>query len=158
MFFFGIMALVFVILLLYWLANAKPETVRGFMFSFVIVALIIAAIVLALMGRYLLSFPLLLAAFTGWRRYRMVKGAWQTYQSFKDKVSGGSSTPNSTQMDRKQALDVLGLKDPIDQKMVNDAWQKLMQKLHPDSGGNDYLASQLNAARETLLNELKEKQ
>ena len=158
MFFFGIIALIFILLLLYWMANAKPEAVRGFLFSFVIVLLIVGAVVLALMGRYLLSFPLLLAAFTGWRRYRMVTGAWQTFQSFKDKASQANTGSVSKQMERKQALDILGLQDPIDKKMVNDAWQKLMQKVHPDSGGNDYLASQLNAARETLLNELEEKQ
>lgn len=49
---------------------------------------------------------------------------------------------------------ILGLKPPYDRDAVIKAHRSLMQKLHPDRGGNDFLAGQLNAAKDRLLNEL----
>ena len=54
-------------------------------------------------------------------------------------------------MDRKQALAVLGLGDDADKEAIVSAHRKLMQKLHPDRGGNDFLAAQINTAKDTLL-------
>lgn len=52
---------------------------------------------------------------------------------------------------------ILGLKPPYDRDEVIKAHRSLMQKLHPDRGGNDFLAGQLNAAKDRLLNELEGK-
>ncbi len=50
-----------------------------------------------------------------------------------------------------EALQLLGLKPGASREEIIMAHKRLIQKLHPDRGGNDYIASQLNAARDLLL-------
>ena len=54
-------------------------------------------------------------------------------------------------MTREQAAEILGVSPDASAKEIREAHRKLMGKLHPDKGGNDFLASQLNNARDTLL-------
>jgi DnaJ-class molecular chaperone len=54
-------------------------------------------------------------------------------------------------MSREEAMDILGLKPGHSKDDVIRAHRRMMQKLHPDHGGSDYLAAQINQARETLL-------
>lgn len=51
------------------------------------------------------------------------------------------------------ALQILGLEPGATRDAIVDAHRRLIQKLHPDRGGSDYLASQINQARKVLLNE-----
>lgn len=68
--------------------------------------------------------------------------------------------PTTSQMTATEALGILGLggdinKGEITTAMVQDAHRRLIQKLHPDRGGNDYLAAKINQARDFLLDCLK---
>jgi spore maturation protein SpmA len=54
-------------------------------------------------------------------------------------------------MTRQQAADFLGVDVNASPEEVRLAHKKLMQKIHPDRGGSDALAKQINEAKEVLL-------
>ena len=58
---------------------------------------------------------------------------------------------SSSQMQRAEALSILGLEGEPDSEAIVNAHRHLMQKLHPDRGGNDYLAAKINQAKDILL-------
>ena len=62
--------------------------------------------------------------------------------------SGGSS---SQQMDKAQAYQVLGLQPGCSREDILLAHKRMMQKMHPDRGGSDFLAAQINQAKDILL-------
>ncbi|HHJ35076.1 MAG TPA: molecular chaperone DnaJ [Gammaproteobacteria bacterium] len=54
-------------------------------------------------------------------------------------------------MSTEQAMDVLGLKTGYSEEDVRQAHRRMMQKNHPDRGGSDYIAAQINTAKDVLL-------
>ena len=54
-------------------------------------------------------------------------------------------------MSREHALEILGLAEGAERTAIVAAHRDLMRKLHPDRGGNDYLAKKVNAAKDFLL-------
>lgn len=56
-----------------------------------------------------------------------------------------------TQMTESLALEILGLSQGADREAIIAAHRRLMQRMHPDRGGSDYLAQRINAARDFLL-------
>ena len=59
--------------------------------------------------------------------------------------------PPSSSMSRDEALQILGLEAGADEQAIIKAHKRLIQKLHPDRGGNDYLAAKINAAKDCLI-------
>lgn len=58
---------------------------------------------------------------------------------------------NGPNLTRQEALDVLGLKEGASREDIIQAHRKLIQKIHPDRGGSDWLAAKINAAKSKLL-------
>jgi hypothetical protein len=63
--------------------------------------------------------------------------------------SQGAAT--QTAMSKQEAADILGVEVSASKEEVRMAHKKLMQKIHPDRGGSDALAKQINHAKSTLL-------
>ena len=55
------------------------------------------------------------------------------------------------QMTLEEACEILGVAPQADKQEIEAAYRALIKKLHPDSGGNAWLARRLTAAREFLL-------
>lgn len=79
---------------------------------------------------------------------------------YQQNKQGTQYTQNNTQqqpprgkqvMSTEEAMEVLGLKSGYSKDDVIQAHRRMMQKVHPDRGGSDYLASQINKAKDTLL-------
>jgi len=79
----------------------------------------------------------------GWRQ--------QAGQEETGSGAGGQVAGSDSVMNEAMALDILGLPAGASRDEVVQAHRRLMQKLHPDRGGSDYLAQKLNAARDFLL-------
>ena len=67
--------------------------------------------------------------------------------------AGRAHSPHAAEaMTEALALEVLGLDKGATRDEVVAAHRRLMQKMHPDRGGSDYLAQRINEARDFLLN------
>jgi len=54
-------------------------------------------------------------------------------------------------MTAKAAYSMLGIAPGATKKEIIRAHRKMMQKVHPDHGGSDFLAAQINEARDFLM-------
>jgi hypothetical protein len=88
-------------------------------------------------------------------RQLALKYAYQRLASNKQESKAGSeqSKAATAPMNKAQALSTLGLEEGASKEEIISAHRKLMQKFHPDRGGNDFLASQINHAKDVLLDE-----
>ena len=75
-------------------------------------------------------------------------GQWRDGLSF---GQGQQVRTTGSEMDRRKALAILGLNEKAQKEDIIKAHKRLMQKLHPDTGGSEYLAIKINQAKDFLL-------
>ncbi len=90
-----------------------------------------------------------------------LRGAWivslgfvalSTYlaQRTRAGMAGSDAAPGST-MSRREARAILGVSEGATRLEVQAAYRRLIRLAHPDQGGSEGLAAQINAARDCLL-------
>ncbi len=74
--------------------------------------------------------------------------AWATFRS---------QQLRRARMPVDEAYELLGLDDNADQDAIRAAHRRLIAQVHPDKGGSAELARRVNAARDILLSEARER-
>ena len=79
---------------------------------------------------------------------------WMVWRWLQVRAVGGEREPDETRprgtMTRQDALRVLGLGEGASEEAITIAYRNLIKKVHPDHGGSDLLAQQVNEARRVL--------
>ncbi len=70
-----------------------------------------------------------------------------------DRSQGTSPSPPTGPLSRREAAEILGISEDSPPDNITEAHRRLIQRLHSDRGGTDYLASLVNQARDILLEE-----
>ncbi|WP_239692690.1 molecular chaperone DnaJ [Microbulbifer mangrovi] len=166
-----------------WLAIQKfkyspPEQRRKLIIQWVLIALALAAVLLAItgrlhwvgaavavvlpivnrlwrmFGRHLPWIAPLIAKHAQAKAERNKADREEDGQQQQSGAGGASQRPHEPQLTLQEARKILSVSADASREEIIGAHRKLIQKFHPDRGGNDYLASRINAAKALLLKQL----
>lgn len=121
--------------------TASVEQIKNFFATSGIITLTLALLLLALTRRFPLALVILIITFP--LIWKFVKNHYLT-----DKKQ---ENPSSGPMTQAEAFKILGLEESASESEITDAYKRLMQKVHPDNQGTDWMAAKLNQARDFLL-------
>ncbi|EXB54086.1 DnaJ homolog subfamily C member 15 [Morus notabilis] len=97
------------------------------------------------------GFAVAAAAYAG--RYGIL--AWQTIKARPPKLRRFYEGGFESVMTRREAAQILGVRERTPSDKVREAHRRVMVANHPDAGGSHYLASKINEAKDLLLGKTK---
>ncbi len=77
--------------------------------------------------------------------------AWREAAGAAADGEGARAGRDGGAMSQEEAYSILGLEPGASKDEVREAHRRLMQKVHPDHGGSNYLAAKINQAKDLLL-------
>jgi len=142
------------IYLLRWFLATPAETVSAYIRKSLWLLLGLLLILLAVSGRLSIIFAFIGSAIPLIAKHLpnilRVLGLVKTIKSQQQSKTQTPTAPRS-QMNTQEALSILNLKPKASKEEIISAHKRLMQKNHPDKGGSEHIASQINQAKEWLL-------
>ncbi|WP_424946349.1 DnaJ domain-containing protein [Candidatus Spongiihabitans sp.] len=151
--FLALVGLIGVMWYLSWYRRADKTQRNRSLISILLYGAAAALLILVLTGRIPWLFALFGAAVPWIHRALTVKQMWNRFNQSRHTDSSKSRPSTIAKMTREQAYKILDLPVGASQKDIIDAHRRLIQKIHPDRGGSDFLATQINQAKDTLLNQ-----
>ena len=121
-----------------FLVNASPKQALTLVVTVLTGVLALTLFFLAVTGRL----PAAIA---------IVAALWPVAIAYLRKRKTKTAAPENKPLSRAEALDILGLTDPVTEDDIQAAYKRLMMKVHPDQQGSEWMAAKLNAARDFLL-------
>ncbi|MTI10829.1 J domain-containing protein [Curvivirga aplysinae] len=148
----GTVILAAILILLNTFAHSQPANIlRAGRILFVVIILALAGFFVMRGGLQFLWLAAL--AVIPWiNRVKMVIAFGRLYRHYRNKRKNGTdSNDDSSMMTRTDALKILDLEEGASDEEIKKAHRQLMQKHHPDQGGDPEKASLINQAKDILL-------
>ncbi|WP_233998984.1 molecular chaperone DnaJ [Microbulbifer pacificus] len=162
-----------------WLAIQKfkytpPKQRRKLIVQWVLIALALAAVLLAITGRLhwvgaaiAVVLPIISQAWRMFGRHlpwiapliaKHAQARAEKKKAAEEKAGrsneAGEQPQRAPELTLEEARKILNVSATASREEIIGAHRKLIQKFHPDRGGNDYLAARINAAKVLLLKHL----
>ncbi len=140
-----------------WFSRAKVDDAKRAIKAVIFTLLLALVLFLVVSGKLswlfaaaVAGYPIIRRIWNGWRIFRWLKARKQQ-QSGQD---APAAKPNRGGMNVDTAYTTLKLKPGASREEVIAAHRTLMSKAHPDRGGSDQQAQQLNAAKAFLIEQM----
>jgi len=140
---------------LLWLKRQQPNQRPRTLLKILFIIATVLIVILTISGRLHWLGAALLAVLIFVKKYSFILlRVFPFLRQLLDKKHKSTSqhVPTHGSLSRQEALEILGLTDDASQEEILTAHKRLMQKFHPDHGGSNFLASQINQARDALIN------
>jgi hypothetical protein len=142
-----------------WLKKTPEESVRRLLKKSAWLAALTLVVLLALTGKLNWLFAVCGVAIAYLVRLMPVALSlgpqlhklWMQFNSTKQQGQQSSQPGRGDALSKAEALAILGLKPGAGKADIIEAHRKLISRMHPDKGGSDYLAAQINLAKKVLL-------
>ncbi len=122
--------------------SAQPKQIAAFLGAAVFFVLTAALFFMAVTGRLPAALAIVVAIWP-------LALAWLKAKN--PRAGKSAKAPPTQPMSRSEALEILGLPEKATALDIEEAYKRLMLKVHPDQQGSDWMAAKLNEARDLLL-------